>query len=670
VSSHSSSVTNKNNFYESFRKGRPVWELLALSVVLLLFIALLYSPSLNGPFLFDDTNNIVRNNRIHLTELTITSLKKAVTSTSRPVPMLSFGLDYFLHGLSPQWFRISNLLIHFCTAMLLYFVLCDTLLFLPKEDVKKYYWLPAISALLWVVHPLHIQSVTYIVQRMNSLAGFFYLLTILCYIKARIAEDIRTQIILTCCSLIAMFLAIGSKPNAAVLPCTVFLYEWFFFQKISWKWLFNRLPILLVTLGMLFGMVYFFTHGHPLVTLHHWNTTNPFTCIQRLMTEFRVLILYLSLLVFPHPSRLNFDHDILLSTSMVTPLSTLFSFAGLCCLFLVGILSSRRHPLLGFAVFWFFLNSIIESTIIPLDLIFEHRTYIPSMMPVAGIVYAMLGFIRWKYVKVFLAVVLLSLWSVWTWQRNAVWQSGISLWQDCVRKTPGQPRPHESLADYLEENGQFIKARKHYLRALQLNPDDPNTHNNIANLYAKTGRYQEAVQHYEIALKIRPTYTQAKCNLSMVLARQGQIDQAILRYRQLLQTDPDNLLIHRGLGDMLTLHGDFTGALHEYDFILQLDPQNVEILYNRSVLLLRTGYLLQAEQGLKKVIQLNPNRAKAHNNLGIIFENRGNVEEAARSYRRALQIDPKLQDARNNLKRISNMLPTSKNVSGGFSGIK
>lgn len=148
-------------------------ESLFLFLLLTAAIFLLYSPALTSPFLFDDINNIEHNRAVQMSELSISSLKKAAHGP-RPVAMLSFAFDYYLHGLNPFWFRVTNIFIHIGTAMILYFTLCRTMSLLT-EDVgqQEHRWMPALSTLLWAVHPLQIQSVTYIVQRMNSLAGFF-----------------------------------------------------------------------------------------------------------------------------------------------------------------------------------------------------------------------------------------------------------------------------------------------------------------------------------------------------------------------------------------------------------------------------------------------------------------------------------------------------------------
>ena len=615
------------------------FEPFVLFIVLTILLFFLYAPALNGPFLFDDTDNLERNKRIQITELSYPTLKD-VLGQARPVVMLSFALDHYLHGLSSMWFRGMNLLIHICTAMLLYYLLQETTALLRTEgNTGNYKWLPVVATLLWAVHPLHVQSVTYIVQRMNSLAAFFYLLAILLYVRTRISKTVQKKILLSCSCLIASMLAIGSKPNAAILPFTFLLYEWFFFQKLNRKWLRSFLPAFIVVFVLFFIFSYFYMGGHPLLRLETWYARSDFTPAQRLMTESRVIFLYLFQIIFPHPARLNIDHDILLSFSLFSPPSTFFSLVGVVGLLGLSGITARRFPLLSFGIVWFFLNLLIESTIIPLDIMFDHRTYIPSMMLIAGLVYAVMFFCQSKRVFILTVIAVFCLNSIWTYQRNIVWSSGVTLWQDSVNKSPNKARPHESLAYYLEQDGQYEEALTHYQRAIELRPGDANTYNNIANCYTKMGKTELAVKYYEAAVKIRPDYWRAKINLSKVLAWQEK-------------GKPINAVDHGRLANKLVAQGEMKQALDHYNRALEMEPNHVENLYNRSVLLLRTGQFAKAEEDLLEVVALRDNLAVAHNNLGVVRERQGKEKAAVTSYQQALQIDPLLQDAQENLDRM------------------
>ena len=636
-------------------KSQSPWrqtETIAIIALLIGIVIIIYFPGLTGPFLFDDTNNIVENKSVHISELSLSSLKKA-TDHPRPVAMLTFALDYYLHGLSPVWFRITNLIVHICTATLLYLVLCHTTqLLFNSRDLPKYHWVPAVSALLWAVHPLQIQSVTYIVQRMNSLAAFFVLLSLLCYIHARVTPCISGKIFFSISCIISALLAVESKPNAAILPLLICLYEVFIFQNFSWKQLTRFVPVVLLALLLMGLATWVLMDGYPIAMLDSWYAKNAFTPVLRLLTESRVIVLYLSLLALPLPSRLNVDHDIFLSTSLFSPLSTLFSLLTIVGIMSLAVLTVRKLPLFSFGMFWFFINQLIESTVIPLDFIFEHRNYIPSMMLIAGFVSLIFRYVRWKLLQIILVTTLLVTWSSWTWQRNFIWQDGVSLWQDSVDKSPAKARPHESLAFYLEKQGHDAEAFEHYLRAVQINPERAGTHNNLGNLYQKTGRLDEAENQYKVALKINPDYKEALNNLGNILAKMGKYGQAGIYYSRALKVDSHYAKAHANLGNTLTAQGKIISALMHYDQALELDPDNVMTLYNKSVLLLRAKRFSDAAQGFTKVIVLQEGFVAAYNNLGVALENLGNYTEAVQKYRQALELDHNFSDARINLHRV------------------
>ena len=163
--------------------------------------------------------------------------------------------------------------------------------------------------MIWLVHPLHVQSVTYIIQRMNSLAAMFYILAMLLYARGRLARGKGKQSVFFLSSLGAGMLALGSKENAATLPLFILLYEWFFLQDLSFSWLRKRfLPILGVGV-FLFFVAMIFLGQHPFDAILNSYGSRDFNMGQRVLTEFRVVLFYMGLLLFPHPARLNIDHD-------------------------------------------------------------------------------------------------------------------------------------------------------------------------------------------------------------------------------------------------------------------------------------------------------------------------------------------------------------------------
>jgi protein O-mannosyl-transferase len=413
----------------------------------------LYYNTLQGEFLFDDLRLILHNPQIKIPDLSFGSLINSA-STTRPVAMLSFALNYYFHGDNVTGYHIVNIIIHFFSGIFLYFFIKTTLQ-LPSvhERYQNMVWLPFVTASLWLVNPIHTQSVSYIIQRMNSLSAMFYILAMMLYSKARTSiSQTRQYLLLTLC-VISFFLALGSKEIAATLPFFVFLYEWYFFQNLKKKWLKNfliwggifclLLLILYVTLPAFF----------PTGIISSGYRVYDFTLTQRVLTEFRVVLLYVGLIFFPHPSRLNLDYDFSLSYSLLDPSTTLIAVTLCLAGFFLAVFLAKREKLISFCILWFTGNLVIESSVIPLDLVFEHRTYLPSMLLILLSVALASRTISQKSIKVCIFIFLVACSSTWTIQRNNVWKNALNLLIDTAQKSPEKARPFYNVAcEYAKKN--------------------------------------------------------------------------------------------------------------------------------------------------------------------------------------------------------------------------
>jgi hypothetical protein len=195
-----------------------------------------------------------------------------------------------------------------------------------------------------------------------------------------------------------------------------------------------------------------------------------FTFAERVLTQFRVVIHYISLVIFPHPSRLNLDYDFPLSHSLTDPITTLFCMGAIAGLIGLAIYMAKKERLLSFCILWFLGNLVIESSFIPLAVIFEHRTYLPSMLVSLAAVTLAFRYIKLKWLKVgvFCAVLVVS--SVWTYHRNSIWSDEVTLWGDCVEKSPKKPRPRLNLAMALDSKRRLEEAMSHFYEALRIKP--------------------------------------------------------------------------------------------------------------------------------------------------------------------------------------------------------
>lgn len=550
---------------------------------------MIYSSSLKGPFLLDDGRNIEKNSNIRMTRLTWNNLNQIAHSgllPNRPLAYISFALNYYFHRYNVVGYRLINILIHLVSGILLYLVVKNTMV-LPVVTSRygHFMWIPYVAAFVWLIHPLHSQSVTYIVQRMTSMAAMFYMLSMWLYIKARQSDRTIFQMVLFAGCGISGILALGTKETSATLPVFIFLYEWFFFQDLSPGWLKRRI-ILIIGVGVLFcSVVFLYTDGQPLAKIMATYKTRDFTLLQRVLSESRVVILYLGLIFYPHPDLLNLDYDFPLSYSIIDPPTTLLAFAIIIGMLTLAFWLAPKDRLVSYCLFWFLGNLVIESTVVGLELVFEHRTYLPSMLIVVMTILLVNRYLRPNLLKVVAVISLIMVLSVWTYERNSVWNSDVTLWQDVVKKSPQKARPHNNLGNALRRQGKLSEAIYHFKEALRIDPNYAKAHNNLGIVLATQGDAETALSHFYLALELNPSYAEAYSNIGVTLARQGRLDEAINNFSIALRLKPDYAKVHNNLGAALVRQGRLKDALEHFKAALLIKPDDLEIHNNLNLCL-------------------------------------------------------------------------------------
>jgi hypothetical protein len=237
------------------------------------------------------------------------------------------------------------------------------------------------TSLVFISHPIQTQSVTYIIQRMTSMAGMFYLLTLVLYIKGRLAEG-KSQFFYFGGAVLSYLLGVFSKEVVAILPFFVALYEFYFFQNLELGPRGKKILLIFIGALLLLGAFAFALWGHRYVNfIVEGYQRETFTMWERMLTQFRVVLYYLTLLVYPHPSRLNLDYDFPISKSILDPPTTLISMAVIFGIIGYSLWVAKKRPVLSFCILWYFGNLVIESSILPIEMVYEHRLYLPSIGP-------------------------------------------------------------------------------------------------------------------------------------------------------------------------------------------------------------------------------------------------------------------------------------------------
>lgn len=552
--------------------NKPLFHIAAI----IFLVLTVYSNTLDAPFHFDDANNIVYNPWIKDLRNFIDPDIINRHFQTRYIGSLTFALNYSLHGFDVKGYHLVNILIHLLNALLLYWLVklvFSTPFFSapgggPAFSDGSRSFIAFLSALFFAVHPLQTQAVTYIVQRFTSLATLFYLLSLLLYIKWRESKERRTGwsaagILLYAGSFLSAVLAVKTKEIAFTLPVVLVLCEALFFGgKVAKRALFLApffLVILLIPLSLAGADGSLAFMNGISMNEQAVNLSGDRSSIARgdyLFTQFRVIVTYIRLLVLPAGQ--NVDHDPPVFTSFFDP-EVLLSFLFLASIVLAGAylfrLSGRPERkdrswlrLVSFGIFWFFITLAPESSVVPiLDVMFEHRVYLPSIGFFTACAAAIgAGRERWggraayaekAIVSAVLAAALAL--SGAAYARNEVWRDDVSLWRNAAEGSPNKARVRANLGVAYAKEGRTGEAIREFETALELAPHLVETHYDLGVAYTAQGRIDEAVKEYQEAIRLLPGHARAHNNLALAYIDLGRTDDAVREFQTLLRISPN-----------------------------------------------------------------------------------------------------------------------------------
>ncbi|MCF8056931.1 MAG: tetratricopeptide repeat protein [Desulfocapsa sp.] len=652
-------------------------------------IVLTYGHTLDVPFYFDDFQGIIRNTAIH----NLFDLKKIWDFIPyRVVGNVTFAINYHWHQLHVAGYHVINITIHFlscCSVFGLSRGLLSTPVVRNRITRENEYWLPLLAALIFALHPLHTQAVTYIIQRFASLAALLYIGSLACYVQARIYKFSTGKVIWMLSVIILAGLAFFTKQNTATLPISILLIEIIFFSAKL-----ERVLLLFVTAFLFLLATYcllFFVFDYAPFSLEAMQTmTRETKVISRgdyLATQTRVVWYYLGL--FFWPAGLHLDYSFPLSGGFFDR-AVLLSGLGHGLLIGFACFCIRRYPFVAFGILFYYIAHLVESSFIPIrDVLFEHRTYLPDAglcIVAAWGVTTLIG--RSEKIKIPLVpgvLMLLCTLGVATWQRNNVWRYPIPFWKDCIEKEANYSRPLNNLGRILFEQKQYEAALQYFTRSLALEPYHPRVHHNLGLIYAElgatdraiqhmslavqldkkfgeahynlgtlydeTGNLQKAMHHYQEALRLKYEFAGLHNNLGSLYAAQGQLGKAVKAYKRALQIDPQFTEAYNNLGLALSWQGEFEKAITYFEEALQQDGNNAKTYSNIGMVYARQERFDMAVSALERALELDPMLAETSNNLGVVYYRQGKIEKAMVSFEQAVRINPDYREARNNLER-------------------
>lgn len=668
----------------------PYWEKkwlnLGVGAVIAVITFLVYLPSLKNGFVnWDDGAYVYENLKIR--QLNFDFLKWAFTSNVlslwHPLTLISYGFDYMIWGLNPLGYHLTNSILHALNASLV-FVIVLQLMEYSSFDKKRVLIPGIVASLLFGIHPIHVESVAWISERKDVLCAFFFLLSLLSYVKYA-SEGSRKYYIL---SLVFFIFALMSKPMAVTLPFVFLLLDYYPFKRLSEtyqkKRLFEKLPFFLLSIAVSIIVISVHQAEKGVSTLEQ------ISFIPRIIIALRAYLFYLYKMIlplnlapfYPYPQKINYWD--------IEYISSLISFLILCIL--VYRHYKRYNPLILITSLYYVITLLPVIGIIQVgrQAAADRYTYLPSLGPfiLAG-VGAAIFFDKYskkthRAITIASLILLVGILSNMTIKQIAIWRDSITLWTHDILLYPDSSAvAYENRGYAYEKAGQYniaitdynmaikINGREEnvyinravsyqklgtvnqaigdYNKAIEINPDNPYAYNNRGNTYKEMGNLEQSIKDYTVAIKINPNDPIFYINRGNAYSELGNYQVAIADYSSAIQLDPYNSKIFNDRGFAYNSLGKHQAALQDFDMTIELDPKNAMAFYNKGIAYHLMGNYTDAVNAYSRAVELNPRLSKAFSNRGTVYYILNNYERAISDYKEAVSIDPNDASAYYNL---------------------
>lgn len=570
-----------------------------LTIISFLIIGLgIYANSFQNEFIWDDDDSIVNNAYIkdfsyfpkYFSENLIAGSGQ-ITNYWRPVLLISFAIDYKIFGLNPFGYHLSNTFIHILVAILGFFLIYNL--------SQKKFLLSYFASLLFLVHPLQTEAITYIAGRADPLSSVFALLTLIFYINFRKKGSKKYLAF----SLGAFLLALLTKEQSILLPALILLIEiCFFTNKNNWR---QNIKIPIYFFGI--SLIYFlsrisFLNFNDILGGANYLENYNISLFGRLLTFTWVMIKYLSLLFIP--KNLHMAYEIEPITSILSP-SVFIFIAALVLVAFIIYKTWRENKLISFGYLWFIIILLPRTNIISINRpLYEHWLYLPMLGfwlgTLALIIYLFKKFknVKWQKISLKALIIIVIIFaaglSYLTILRNRDWRDPITFYEKNLKYTPNS---------YIQKN-------------------------NLGMAYAKTKKHQEAIKQYQESLEIIDFYPQVHSNLANSLLALGEFEEAEKEYQKALAIDDGFILPYESLINIYLTKGDS----EKLNLLLsQLESKtNQETFFNLAIPALL--YLKDYDGAIaltKKILEKNPNDINLNN---LLFELRLKKLQAPTQY--------------------------------------
>ena len=605
-------MTGKNTHKETFFNRRR--DILVCLFLVIMTLAVYWQVGNHEFVNFDDSAYVTENYHVQR-GLTLENINWAFSFADKektywhPLTWLSHMLDCQLYGLSPGMHHLTNLVLHIVSTLLL---------FLVFYRMTGALWRSAFIAALFALHPLNVDSVAWVAERKNLLSTFFWMLTMLAYVRYTERPGLYRYL------LVFLVFALGllAKPMLVTLPFVLLLLDYWPLGRLrfgqsggegtpAFRLILEKVPLLALSVVSI-SLSFLSVHGIGVAV-----SMESVPMKLRIANALVSYVKYIGHMIWPQNLAVLYPYP-----GMVPMWQTIGALLLLICISVLVIRMMRRIPCLVTGWFWYLGTLVPVIGLVQVGLwpaMADRFTYVPLIglfVMIAWGVPELVG--RWRYRDAGLAAiaaVLLSILMVTTWQQVRYWRNDIALFEHALNVTVNNYVAHYNLGTYLAQQGEIAKASEHFFEALRINPLYEEAHNNLGLALTRQGRVEEGILHFREALRIKPVYAKAHYNMGVVLLSRGKIEEAAAHFEEVLRIKPDYVEAHNNLG----------------------------------VVLVRQGRVEEGISHFLEALKIKPDYAEAHNNLGVVLGRQGRVEEAAAHFREALRIKPDYAEAYRNL---------------------
>lgn len=624
---------------------------LLLSLLLLAGITA-YSNTFAVPFFFDDLSSISENP--HIEKLWPIEVPPRTTLDSRPAVAFTLALNFAFGDRNPGGYHLFNLLLHLLNGVLLFGIVRRVLGSAP---------LALAVSLLWLLHPLQTEAVTYVIQRTELMMAFSMLLAL--YALVRASEETRWATGFAALAILSCALGMASKEVMVTAPLLLLLFDRIYLAG-SWRALWAKRRLLHLGTASSWGILLLLVYHTPRQASagFHFASFGPWDYAQ---TQVSVVLHYLRLAIFPHPLVIDYGNW-QLASKLWQP--SILGAALLLALLGATAWSLLRRPKLGFLGAWFFVILAPTSSILPIitEPAAERRVYLPLaavvVLALLGLRALLLRLLPQQRPRLLVSTLLvLGLGAVFlarTHQRNESYRDRLTIWTLGVAQLPQNPRARLNLGVAYLDLRQSAKALPQLREALRLDPNYAAAHTALGGALGQLGQLPEAERHLRLAIKLDPRDHRAHGNLGAVFAQTGRPKRAVAqleRARHLGGARADTLL---NLAQARAMLGDFARAERDARAALKRRPNDTGALQFLAKLLVRSNRLSEANAIFRRALKLRGNDAALWNNAGVALARAGKLEAAIGYFRQSLRLAPKYADAQRNLQRALQARSTAK----------